>query len=686
MTLVPVALSALRSFVHLRGRVIDIRDTKKLDDPLPLLLPALPPTQVVNVTQDPARMQQAFRSDPLFRAALDVRGLAEQFDAFDKNKDPQTGETLSEERHADMFWRFMGLYYQVKRQDGAAGSPDIEVDQSGIDRFLVQSAAAGGSSSGVQILRALADTLVEFLGENASVVLARSPNKVILSSVLREFASRSDLEADTPKRLLKTLVGSFAVAAADHGAGATDNPAAALLIGALGRARQEFGDDFVAKIASHAGFTAVLSDWVGNLAEDPYLVELLGDIKGLDDGSYDPENPGSLPAKLRPAFGALKNTLKVIGENIGTAEPLSQEAAFRGVFHAVLGGVSQNAGALLNEKLDGDSFMAGLLDSVISTVKQSVPVEGNDMIAPLFAGLMSEISAVVPTLGQEEALVRARVILQDLAGRIGSAPTKAALAELEGLGGAKFARGLMIDLFATARGRADVMLAGESERAQAAAEVLFSQMPGVLREGLDRDGALQLFDVVISQLHPDEAPGGDFLLGLLPQLTPLARAIGERRPMLEPGAKGEILGLLTERLVGDRPVWQRVHDAGHLPVVIEGLSSALAGDGLPKAVAATTVVEIADDAMRILSRHGLKLSELAANAPDPEAFLKERVEGVFGQALEAASAKLGRDAGSDDLPAIVERVLVASLGQADPRPLSAANLAGVVEAAIAELR
>ncbi len=686
VTLIPVALSAVRSLVLLRGRVIDIKDRKRLDDPLPVLLPALPPTQVVNPTKDPDRMRAAFRADPVFRAALEVRGLEDSFDAFDKNIDPLTGDALETERHADMFWRFMGLYYQVERQDSVAGLSDIEVDAGGIDRFLVRSAAAGGGSSGVQILRATAEVLVEFLGDNASIFLARSSNKVILSSVLREFATRTDLEQDTPKRILKILVGSVAVAAADHGTEATDNPAAAILFGALGRARQEFGDDFVIRIASHEGFTTVVSDWIGSLAADPYLVELLADVKGLDDGSYDPADPGTLPARLQPVFGALKNTLGVIGRNIGTAEPLSQEQTFRDVFGAVLSGVTQNSGALLGEKLDGDRFMASLLQAVITTVGQAGAVQNNDLIAPVFADLMAQMAEVLPTLGQDAALSRAEVILQDLALRVTSGETQAVLAELEDAGGARFARALMIEVFTIAGQRSDVLLAGDSERVQAVAQALFAQMPDLLRTGLDRDGAVRVFEAVIGQLYAEDTPDGAFVLGLLPHLTGLMRAVGEGRPTLETDAVEEILGLLVARLASDRPVWQQLHEAQQLPVLIAAIAAVLKGDAVPKTLSVMTVLEIADETLGIFARHGLKLSDLAAAADDPEAFLTERVEALLGQAVEAAVARLGRDAGADDLVDIVRRILAEALKADDPMALSAADLAAVIEAAIAELR
>ncbi|MDW3222802.1 MAG: hypothetical protein R8G34_07940 [Paracoccaceae bacterium] len=684
MTLIPVAISALRSLVHLRGRVIEIRDVERIDDPLPLLLPALPPNLIRNQTKDPGDMQKAFSQDPVFRAALEARGLLDQFDKFHANLDPQDGGPLEPERHRDLFWRFMGLYYQIS--DQKAGQEDTEIGPGplGIDRFIVHSSVSGDSTSGLRILRVTAETLVEFLGDNAGVFLAGSSNKLVISSILREFASRSDIENDTPKRILKVLVGSVAVAAAENGQHISDNPAAAMLFSSLGRARTEFGDDFVARIVSHEGFTAVVSDWAGSLMEEPYLVELLADMKGLDAGSYDPADPTTLPARLQLVFGALKNTVGVIGDHVGTADALSREDVFRDVFGAVLSGITQNSRAVLQDELQGDRFMASLLQAVIANISRTGTLENNDLIAPVFSTLMGTFAKIIPEVAQDRALGRAEQILVQLAARIQSPDMQATLTELERFGGESFARGLMIDLFSAAHARADVLREGESERSQAIAATLLGQIPGLLQTGLNREGTVRVVKSVLGQMFPADSAEGAFVFEIVPQLTDIVKAIGDGRPTPEPELIENAMGLLIQRIEGDRPVWQRLHEAGHLPIVIQTISSVLAGEDVPAHLSSQTLLDIADEALGGFASHGLTISDLAVLAADPEAFLREKIRTLLTQALHAAVEKLGREARGDDMPRIIRKILRKALKVRNLENLSDADLAAAIDEALAE--
>lgn len=684
VTLIPVAISALRSLIHLRGRVIEIRDVERVDDPLPLLLPTLPGNLIRNQTKDPGRMQNAFSQDPVFRAALEARGLLEHFDKFHSNVDPQHGGPLEPDRHRDLFWRFMGLYYQISDQKEGLEPFDIDVGPLAIDRFIVTSSVSGDSAPGLRILRLTAETLVEFLGDNAGVFLARSSNKLVISSILREFASRTDIEKDTPKRILKVLVGSIAVAASENGQRISDNPAAAMLFASLGRTRSEFGDDFVARIVSHEGFNAVVSDWAGSLIEDRYLVELLADMKGLDEGSYDPADPTTLPMRLQPIFGALQNTLGVIGGHIGTADALSREGSFRAVFGAVLVGLTQNSSAVVGDALDADRFMASLLEAVITKTSRIGAIENNDLIAPVFTNLMGALAKAVPEVGQDRAVARAEKILEQMALRIQSPAMQTTLSELTLFGGETLARGLMIEIFAIAQERTNVLLEREYERSQDSAVVLLSQIPGLLRTGMNRDGSVRVIKTALERIFSADDADTAFFAEIFPHLTEIVRKLGEGRARPSPEAIESAMGLLIRRIEGDRPVWQRLHEAGHLPIVIQTISSVLTGDVVPAHISSQTLLDIADEALGEFSSHGLTLSDLAAVSADPETFLRDRIRSLMTQALVAAFAKLGRDARGRDMPGIVRKILRKALEKSKLENLSEAELALAIDEALAE--
>ena len=684
-SMIPVALSAVRSLISLRTRFVEIRAIGQTNDPLPLLLPPLSENLIRDQANDGKRMQKAFSEDAAFRAALEVRGLIEQFDHFNNDIDPQTGEALSAERHSDMFWRFLGLYYQVKDQQEGRDTEEVDIDGRDIDRFLIRSADKGGAKTGLRLLRATAETLVDFMGENAGVFLSRSPNQLMLATLLREFADQTDLEKDRPNRILKRLVASFAVAAADHGANVTDKPAAILLVASLGQVRRDMGDDFAARIVSHDGFTAVMSDWMGRVANDPYLVELLAEAKGLNSGEFDPTDPTTLPAKLQPMFGALQNTLGVIGNNIGTKDALEDEDVFRAVLGAVLTGMADRSGALFREKMDGDRFVAELLEATIKRVGRTGTVRNHDLIAPVFDTLLAQIAQTVPEIGQEKALGRAEVLLVGLADRIADGDFKKTLSDLEARGGSIYARALVTEVFEVAVSSRDLLLDGEPEKTQEIFDVLFAQVPPMLEAGLSREGALHLLAAVARQYYTDDTAKDAFARDILPVVLSLLTQLTEGRVRIDAEDIEITLTAWIQHFELDRPVWQKLHAAGHLELLVSTLASKLTGGSVPKDLSPLILFEIADTAFGVFSRHGVKVSELAEESGDAKAFLKERLGEVIAQAINAAFEKFGVKARSADLPDIVRKVLDKALSADVIEKLKDGDLRDLVKDAIADL-
>ncbi len=686
VALVPVAISALQSFVSLRRRVVEIRDLQRLDDPLPILLP-VPSQQILrDEVNDLIAMKNAFTSDPVYRAALEVRGLTDQFDAYLNKKDAVTGNDLDFERSQDMFWRFMGLYYQLKDQSDGTANSDFEVDEAGIDQFLVRSAAATGQPGSTKILRAVAETLVDFLGDNAGAFLSRSSNKMVLSTILREFAARTDLETDGSNRLLKVLMGSVAVAAAEHGSEISDHPAATLLFNSLGRIRDTHGEDFVARIVTHAGFTSVVSDWTANLAMDPYMVDLVADLRGLDDGTYDPEDPTSLPPEMQLVLGALTNTVKVIGDNIGSRDPLDREDRFREVFAAALTGLSKNSTALLRQELDGDQFMGSLLEAVIATIGRTDTIQNSDLIAPVFKDLLDGLSGVVADFGQDRTLSRAEEILQDLATRITSDGVKQTLSDLEPLVGPKGARLIVAEVFAAARAQGDPETAGDIERLHAIAELLMDEMPTVLAQGLDSSGALRLVGQIATQVLPDDTSDRALVVGALPHVIELVDALTTGQGRVSSATLEAIYQTLLTRFETDAVVWQVLSDADLTGSVFQAITFVLHDDTVPKRITTEIRVQITVKALGILSSHGLILGEFAAGSADPAQQLREVVEALLRQALSAALEQVGRRASGKDVPEIVSKILERALKKDPVSVLTELELGDALTEVIAGFR
>ncbi|SLN70816.1 hypothetical protein ROA7450_03864 [Roseovarius albus] len=630
-------------------------------------------------------MKDAFSVDPVYRAALDARGLTSQFDAFLQKKDANTGEELELERSQDMFWRFMALFYQIGGLADRSSSSDIEIDEAGIDYFLVRSSVETGQPQGVKILRAVAETLVDFLGNNAGVFLANSSYKLVISTILREFAARSNLETDSSVRLLKTLMGTVAVAAADHGKEISEHPAATVLFNSLGRVRDSHGEDFVARIITHTGFTSVVSDWLADLATDPLMVDLVADLRGLDDGTYDPTDPTTLPANLQMVLGALTNTVTVIGDHIGSRDPLDREDRFRAVFAAALTGLSRNSTALLHQEFDGDRFMGSLLEAVISTIGRTGAIQNNDLIAPLFLGLLDNLSNVVANLGQDRTLSRAEEILEDFAERITSDGLQQTLAQVENLIGEKGARLLIAEVFAAARARGDIGADGDIERLHDIAELMFDEIPGLLTHGLDKDEVLRLVSRAMAQVSREDTADRSLIINLLPSLADLIEGLSTTRGHVDAGTIEAIYAVLLARFETDAPVWQDLQDAELAQTLIDTVRVVLTSDVVPPRIPTAILVQIAEVMLSKLSSHGITLGEVAGVADDPAQHLRDLTASVLNQAVRSAFEQLGRNAGGNDMPIIIDRLLGRSLAGDTPAPLADAELADAVQAIMGDL-
>jgi hypothetical protein len=532
----------------------------------------------------------------------------------------------------------------------------------------------------------VAETLVDFLGDNASVFLSRSSNKLVLSTILREFAARTDLETDSSNRLLKILMGSVAVAAAENGSEISEHPAATLLFNSLGRVRDAHGDDFVARIVTHAGFTSVVSDWTSNLATDPYLVDLVADLRGLDDGSFDPEDSSTLPADLQMALGALTNTVKVIGDNIGARDPLDREDRFRAVFAAALSGMSRNSAALLHQELDGDRFMGSLLEAVIATVGRTGTIQNNDLIAPVFQNMLDVLSGVAVELGQDRTLSRAEEILQVLAVRFTSDGLKKTLTDLEPLVGVKGARLIVAEVFAAAQANSDIQKAGDIERLHAIAETLLNDVPVLLAQGFDSPAAMRLVKGVMARIVPEDTTDGALFADVLPNLIELVEALKSRHGKLDVDTLEAIYDALLIRFETDAPVWQVLGDAKLTRPMIQAIVAVLSGDAVPARVPTGILVQIAERSLGKLSSHGLDLSDLVAGADDPGRQLRDMTEALLEQALRAAFEKLGRKASGEDVPEIVSEILERALAKGPVTTLSDLEMGGVLKEIIANLR
>lgn len=663
VALIPVAISAIRSLVLLNRKVGRIATLARLDEDVPVFLPKVP-DNIIRHSDDRRRMEEAFSGDTPERQALQQRGLAHLFDQYADKDDP-----LPDEQRRMLFFRFLNVFYQIEDAAGATGQAEPG-DASGLDSFLVRSARLGQGSTGLRILRATAETLVDFLGENATVFLARSNHGAVLSTILREFAAETDLEEDNPERIIKVLLGSVALAATDESQTLSDEPLALLLFASLGQVRRDMGEDFVAGIISRDGFDAVVSDWLTRLANDDLLVELVADIRGLEGSDYDPSRPETLPARLQPVYGVLSETLKVIGSRVKPGDALSGEEALRAVFGAVLDGLSNHSAALLADELAGKELMAQVLNATLTQLAGHPAIRSDALAAPVFAAGLNALAQALPRIGPDDALSKAETLVRDLALAVASDPFQEAMSRITQKRGARFADALAAELVNALAHRAAYLSEDIGGHGRFVLQSVLSAAPDLLDRGLNRETLTAIFSDTVALIYPADTPEGSFTAEVLPLILPLFDGMGDAAARLGPDGVEAILRSYITHLGTNRPVWQEVFERGLIAEIITAIAGGIRDADTPVRLPPDTIVGLVSAALVATGRNALDIAEVPDDPALAKAAIRDLIRRDTRRAIDRAVARLGRGAGTEDLPDLVEAALDLLFSAADGAPVT----------------
>ena len=671
-SLVPSALSALRSLVLLKRKIGDARVASSLDEPMPFVLPPVPQNPIRNAG-DRQRMEAAFSSEPSFRIALDERGLSSLFQRYLNDDMPQA-------RRRELFFQFLALFYSV---EDAENTEDLLTKQDaahGLDRYLMTSARLGQGPSGIAILRGTAETLIDFLGETAPAFLAKSPHQEVLSAIIREFAEGTDVETDSLGRIVRSLVSSVAVTASDPDTPISKKPLAVLFFSSLGKVRRDMGDEFAAQIVTHDGFTAVVSDWMSRVAGDPYLVDLVARFRDVDATGYDPSDPTTLPAELQPVYGALAETLKVVGSRIGPGDTLSDSEAFGDIFGAVLTGLSENSDRLLRQGLADDRVIGHVLSATLTHLANSGLAQSNDLVAPVFEAMLNVLGRTLPEIGQDEAIGKIDTLIEDLARRVAAPAFQTAINDISEHRGRAFVKLLITDLVGIIGARADFLADDTDGKLNAALTTYLRSVPDLYASGLGRDAILGLFEDIVRNVYPEDAPEGGFANEVLPiALGLLDGKVGER---LSPDDAERVLRAYIKQFHGNRPIWQDIFERDLLADVIQSLRSGSEAATPPDRLPGAVVTEMLEVALAAAGRRSIFIADLSVEAEHPKEFLRGVLSEATEKAFAAAYGRLGRGLDAGALPLAAENAMDFLLSAVDRQTVTDDMLVAFLDAQI----
>jgi hypothetical protein len=656
IALIPASLSALRGLIALRGKVDAVLSASRAGADVPLLLPHVTEDRVRN-NDDLDRVVQVFGTDTPERNILLARGLGPDLERFG-GLEGATAQPEAEERRI-LHLRLLKALYEIEdAREGLAARPWLghpDPRSAGLDYFLVASYQSADRPPAVRVLLTVCETLVEYAGENAALFVSRTATGDLVATLLREFAARSDLETDSAGRLIRLLLGSAAVAATDHAGGLPQHPALGLLLASLGRVRAEMGEDFVLRIATHGGFQAVVVDWLTTAPRDPALTQLVARIARLDETGYDPNDPGTLPPELQPAYGAVAAVLQVIGSELGTARAFDDPEAFRRVFNAALRGLATHSAALVHAQAGGKPALAALLEAALGQVAGSAdPVQAlaSGELAGALYGAALEALAKTPDLDGDGAVALVEALGAALAGELSRPGPAEVLNGLQRSAGPEVPRRLLAQLVELMGRNPENLLGAHRGAVVAVIGAVLEGAGPLIADGLDPEDLVELADTALGRWAAELPSAGlpDAVRATLGAAASAVASSGGLGRLLNADGRREVLAV-TVRSVAEHPaVWTQLSERGLAGPLVEGLTAGISRADASRALA-PQLAAICGQMLEALVRHALDLADATAATAAEDRF-REMAARAARTTLDEMSAALGRGLSGRDLPAV----------------------------------
>ena len=241
----PLVLSAVRALMRYRDRVDRVLALSTATEGLPFDLPPVP--------QDPATYFEPMRI--FFRTAdgqtvLAVNGLRDGFNTWDemvRNKQPVDNPDLKKNWRdcSALYVRSVNLTPYLLQPDVKNPGPLAKYAKTGpgddvrLAYYIVESDRVSRNSTLTRVLLITADTLLEFLGENANTFISNPRTSTLVESLIEGFAKERDFDDDSAQQIFRSLLGAGVSAALDHPELLPNKPVLSALYGAINDVRKE---------------------------------------------------------------------------------------------------------------------------------------------------------------------------------------------------------------------------------------------------------------------------------------------------------------------------------------------------------------------------------------------------------------------------------------------------------------
>lgn len=633
----PIILSAVRALIRYRGRVDDILSTSKATEGLPFRLPPAP--------RDPKPhyedMLTFFKSDVGYSIVV-VNG----FDADLKSvEDAFANKTILP---SPQISNLMNLYFEaceidpsvVPLPDGSkAGKRGIAStgpsEEMRLAYYIVESDRLSRNSALTRLLLATADTLLETVGENSTLIISNPKTRGFIEDLIEEFAVKQDFDDYAAEDIFKSLLAATTFAALDNPDLLPNRPALKALYGAINNARKDLqtkhgdqiGLDVFNRLLTRDGLERIVNAYAKTVSNDPALV-----------------TSNDLVQK------AIQAVLVELGDDTMALFKDDPEARLR-VVEALIGVGAEHVDEILAKKFGDKPMAAAVLTAVNGYVKEQA--ETHDFFKSIAKGeLLGEIYVVALSAVAEHATAREsagdmRAFVSDLIAGLASSLVDAGLTNVFSAETAnKLAAASLRSL-----SRHPQILIGQDPYAQKVLAATFQAAGEAFDDGLDEADIEDILNVALGAAVDN--------VGLL-ELDELAEAAvlgfgsaiktSGLKAVLSKDGRKEILLMGLATTSANPIAWGRLNEHAMIEPLVTGIFSALA-DGKGKGMFSSDVlVDSAARALQAASRYGRNLIEAEGVGSDD-------VKALLDNALTVAGDELGKTLDDEILPDFFERVL-----------------------------
>jgi hypothetical protein len=627
-----LAISAIQALLRYRDQVDTILSLNEATAGLPFALPPAP-------TEDAPHLQDMlkFFNEDRGKMILQLQNMEGDFNLVAPNPTAITPPAIIGARN-----RLFKLYYDAAGvQPNILGPADpptsvkkiqgLSTPDQRLAYYIVDSQRLSHNTALARVLLATSDTLLEFVGANASLFFANKQTQAMVTSLIDEFTQGGDFDDQGAEVIFKRLLGVSIVAFANNPPGDLGaQPALKALFAALADVRKNLGndgDDFVAGLISVKGFEELIAAYAGEVAKDPSF------ITNNDLAQH-----------------VLTATLTQISKDFPklTSDP-DRAKALLGVLEAGIGAAAADLAPLLQKDLGDHTLLAAVFAAVLNKV--STLASGNQLftgqvLPDLYKVTLQAVAASPDLVGDQNKIAQfASDLIAGLANALSEVPPS-------NLFTTETLKALASESL-TVLAADPEFLAGNNQFATKLLAAVFKAGATAIGDGLTKD---DLIDIATAAIKASADNIG--LLKLDDKLAAVITAAGDAlaaaglKQLLNTQGRKALLFKVLQAIAANPTVWGDLQGANLVQPLVQAILQGLAND--PKHLLSGPV--LVDAISRILQaavRRGQQLIDQKVTS--------DQIKKLLTAALDRATQEVGKTVDGENLPAFLERVVAAFL-------------------------